>query len=429
MKYCPSLFLAASFCTFVAGCGSSMSPAPQSVTQQNNQPSKPPVVISTTQQSSANHRVFVAFSHAMDASTINSENLSINGVSSTVSYDAKNKIAYMSPSTQLSNGTVYTAKVSNAVRDTKGMNLAANYNFAIFTAPVVDTTAPTIIGFDTGCVATGGPVHVTFSEAMDSSTITASSFFVLGTTGSVSYDPITHIASYTPSSPLTAGATYFVSVNASVTDLAGNHLSLGNGSGQEFQWQITVCNTPPPGNFCSYTKGGYAGPGAPGQLLDNNYTSVFSSGLTIGINDDSGPQHHDIWTADSTGLLSLKTFLTSPAGGASGALTADATNPVATGSGNLPEQVAALTINVGLSGVSGDPAGFGNLVLHDTGGSLDGSTVAEILAAVNSALAGNGLPSGYTFDTLNDLITNLNESWDNCQQSTWGAAHLSVAVD
>ena len=272
-------------------------------------------------------------------------------------------------------------------------------------------------------------MHVTFSEAMDSSTITAGSFFVLGTTGTVSYDSVTHIASYTPSVPLTAGATYFVSVNSSVTDLAGNHLSFGNGSGQEFQWQITVCNTPPPASFCSYSKGGYHGTGAPGQLLDNNFTTVFSGGLTIGINDDSGPQHHNIWTGDSTGLANLKTFLTSPAGGPSGALTVDATNPTATDAGNLPEQTATLSINVGLSGVSGDPAGFGNLVLHDTGGSLDGSSVSEILAAANLALAGGGLPSGYTFSTLNDLIDNLNNSWDGCQQSTWGAAHLSIAVD
>ena len=109
MKYCPSLFLAASFCMFVAGCGSSMNPTPQNATQ-TSQPAKPPMVISTAQQSSPNHRVYVGFSHDMDASTMNSTNLSINGVSSTVSYDAKNKIAYISPNSQLSGGTVYTAK-------------------------------------------------------------------------------------------------------------------------------------------------------------------------------------------------------------------------------------------------------------------------------------------------------------------------------
>jgi hypothetical protein len=108
-------------------------------------------------------------------------------------------------------------------------------------------------------------------------------------------------------------------------------------------------------------------------------------------------------------------------------LTIDATNPTATDSGNLAPQTVALTGSIALSGVGSDPAGFGNLVLHDTGGSLDGSTVSEILAAVNGALAGNGLPSGYTFDTLNDLVANINLSWDNCQQSDWGAAHLSVA--
>jgi hypothetical protein len=241
----------------------------------------------------------------------------------------------------------------------------------------------------------------------------------------VSYDPATHIASFTPSSPLTPGATYNVTITSGVTDLAGNHLG-GGSYGQDFTFTVTVCSTPPPQNFCSYTKGGYAGAGAPGQLLDNNYTTVFSEGLTIGINDAGGPQHDIMWTGDSTGLAALKSYMVSPAAGSSTALTGDAVNQTASDSGSLSEQTAALTINVGLSGVNGDPAGFGDLVLHDTGGSLDGSTVSEILAAANNALAGNGLPSGYSFDDLNALITNINESWDNCVQSDWAKAHLSA---
>jgi hypothetical protein len=430
MKKVASLFFAAALATIVTGCGSSNSTTtPQNVTTSSSAAVKPPAIISTTQSSSANQRVFVGFSHAMDASTINPTNLSISGASSSVSYDAKNRIAYLTPSTQLVAGTTYGVNVSKGVRDMNGVNLSGPFNFAISTKASLDTTAPTVINFSTGCVSANGPITVTFSEDIDSSTLSGSTFIVDGVTGTVSYDSVTHIASFTPNSPLTPGATYNVTITTGVTDLAGNHLgaNLPYGS-QNFVFTITVCTTPPPTTFCSYSKGGYAGPGAPGQLLSNNYTTVFSSGLTIGINDAALPQHDDFWTADSTGLSALQTFLTSPAGGPSGALTVDATNPTATDSGNLPTHAAALTINIGLSGTGSDPAGFGNLVLHDTGTSLDGSTVSEILAAANNALAGNGLPDGFTFSDLNSLIDNINQSWDNCSQSDWGAAHLSVAA-
>jgi hypothetical protein len=428
MKMVVSLLGVAALATIVAsGCGSNMNPAPQSFTPVT-QAAKAPMVISTTQSSTSNQRVFVGFSHVMDATTINSTNLSISGVESAVNYDAKNKIAYLAPSTQLSAGTTYGVNVAKDVRDMNGTSLNGKYSFAITTAPLADTTPPTVISVDTGCAPAGGPIHATFSEAIDSSTLSGSTFIVEGVLGTVSYDSVTHIASFTPNSPLTPGATYSVTITSGVTDLSGNHLGADQPYGErDFTWTITVCVTPPPTSFCSYSKGGYHGTGAPGQLLDNNYTTVFSSGLTIGINDAGGSQHHDLWTGDSTGLAALKTYFTSPAGGSSGALTVDATNPTATDSGNLPVQTSALAANVGLSGVSGDPAGFGNLVLHDTGGSLDGSTVSEILAATNNALAGNGLPAGYTFDTLNDLVANIDLSWDNCVQSEWGAAHLSIA--
>jgi hypothetical protein len=428
MKKVASLFFAAALVTIFTGCGgSNTNTAPQNVTSSTAV--KAPAIISTTQSSSANQRVFVGFSHAMDASTITSANLSIAGASSSVSYDTKNRIAYLTPSTQLAAGNTYNVNVAKGVRDMSGVNLSAPFNFAISTKASLDTTPPTVINFSSGCVPANGPITVTFSEDIDSSTLSGSTFIVDGVTGTVSYDPVTHIASFTPNSPLTPGATYNVTITTGVTDLAGNHLgaNLPYGS-QNFQFTVTVCTTPPPTSFCSYSKGGYAGPGAPGQLLTNNYTTVFSSGLTIGINDAAGPQHDDFWTGDSTGLSALQTFLTAPVGGTSTALTVDATNPTTVDTGNLAPQTASLAINVALSGTGSDPAGFGNLVLHDTGTSLDGSTVSEILAAANNALAGNGLPDGFTFDDLNTLVANINLSWDNCTQSDWGAAHLSVAA-
>jgi hypothetical protein len=120
----------------------------------------------------------------------------------------------------------------------------------------------------------------------------------------------------------------------------------------------------------------------------------------------------------------LKSFLTSAAGASSSAFTADYVNPTATSNGILPEQTATLTLNIGFSGVASDPPGFGDLKLKNTGTSLDGATVNDILAFANNALAGNGLPSGFTFSSLNDLIDNINQSWDDCNQSDWAKQHL-----
>jgi hypothetical protein len=198
------------------------------------------------------------------------------------------------------------------------------------------------------------------------------------------------------------------------------------------------------GDYCSYTKGGYAGPGAPGQLFNNNFLSVFLGGLTIGIEDNAGSKHDGSWAATSTGQSSLKTYLTSSASGPSTALTADTDNATSTSGGQLPRQTATLTLNVGFdqAGVSGgtDPANFGdlklcNLVAGSAVGSwtltaaqaaaLNGIAMSQVLTDANNALGGNGLPAYVgSFGDLNQLATALNESFDNCNVSDFATTYL-----
>lgn len=189
---------------------------------------------------------------------------------------------------------------------------------------------------------------------------------------------------------------------------------------------------PPPKDFCTYTKGGYGGKGVPGQLFDSQYQVVFSGGLTVGV---VGSTTHDAsWTANATGQSTLKDYLTSAAKGDSTALTADTINATSTSGGNLPRQTATLTLNVGFGG------GFGNLTLCNLAegstigaftltaaqaAALNGTSVSGVLADANKALGGNGLP-GYvgSFGDLNQLVTALNESFDNCVASSFGTANL-----
>jgi len=90
----------------------------------------------------------------------------------------------------------------------------------------------------------------------------------------------------------------------------------------------------------------------------------------------------------------------------------------------LGGQVLALALNVGFSNAGDITPGFGGLKLCGTGTSLDGDTISQILAAANTALGGGSVPSGFTLSTLNDLINNLNLSFDNCVESSFGKDHV-----
>ncbi|MCM2358998.1 MAG: S8 family serine peptidase [Geobacteraceae bacterium] len=75
-------------------------------------------------------------------------------------------------------------------------------------------------------VAVSSPVRVTFSEAMDADTISAATFTLSnGVTGTVSYDPATFTATFTPAANLALATVYQASVTTGVTDAAGNPLA------------------------------------------------------------------------------------------------------------------------------------------------------------------------------------------------------------
>ena len=196
------------------------------------------------------------------------------------------------------------------------------------------------------------------------------------------------------------------------------------------------------GEYCTYGKGGYHGSGAPGQLYDNNYLTVFPTGLTIGIADGAGPKHNASWAATSVGRTALKTYLTSPAGGANTALTADTSDATSTSGGDLPRQTAALTLSISFNaaGLNGTSTNLGSLTLCNladgsTIGSwtltaaqataLNGKSISQVLADANNALGGNGLPAYVgSFGDLNQLVTALNTSFEECQVSSFATTYL-----
>jgi hypothetical protein len=127
---------------------------------------------------------------------------------------------------------VYTVTVTTGVKDVAGNALAANYTWNFTTTPVADATAPTVLSVSPAHNATSVAVNakpiVTFSEAMNHSTVTSSTFTlkqgsttIAGTvTGSGSS------ATFSPSSSLANNTVYTVTVTTGVKDAAGNALAV-----------------------------------------------------------------------------------------------------------------------------------------------------------------------------------------------------------
>ena len=186
-------------------------------------------------------------------------------------------------------------------------------------------------------------------------------------------------------------------------------------------WTVTVHLGPAfgVGDFCTYTQGGWGSPpkgNNPGSILKNNFSTVYPEGY--------------VWVGKGMGMrfngaTYVERYL--PAGGTPNRLDGNYTNPTTTSSGVFGGQVLALQLNVDFNAagiIDGAGGSIGDLRLCNTSTSLDGKTVNEILAAANKALGGGVRPTGYTYSSLNDLVTHLNEAFDNCNVSTWALEHL-----
>jgi hypothetical protein len=184
---------------------------------------------------------------------------------------------------------------------------------------------------------------------------------------------------------------------------------------------VLVSLPPPTETYCTQTQGGWGGPstGEPGQILDNNFAATYPSGVGIG----RTPNFNATWTS-ATGV---RAFL--PAGGTAGLLTANLTDPTSTSAGVFAGQTLALTLNLGIA--NKDRPGTSTIkdlyYCPATSDSLKGQLVSQILAAINQAIGGGSLPSGFAISSLNTLATNLNESYVDCAPaSAWAGENLSA---
>jgi hypothetical protein len=215
----------------------------------------PPSVISTIPAGLAigvplNQIVSATFSTAMNPATINSTTFTLTGpgatpVSGLVAYAAVGNTLTFTPTANLAASTTFTATITTGAKNLAGIALASNYvwTFTTGTAPVL--VSPEIVSTNPANAAPNVPlnqaVSATFTEAMNPLTITTGTFQLTGpggaVIGTVSYDAINFIATFTPTAPLTAGSSYIATITNGATDLAGN--PLGN-TGAPNPWTFST---------------------------------------------------------------------------------------------------------------------------------------------------------------------------------------------
>ena len=263
----------------------------------------------------ANTTITAAFSEAMNASTITASTFTLTPqggtpVSATVSYNATTFIATLKPNAPLAANKIYTATVTTGVVGATG-NAIANadsWSFTTAQGPVPTVTAVTPTSATTG-VAIATIVTATFSEAMDPSTLTGSTFWLTGggasVTGTVTADPTNTIFTFTPSAPLAYNTTYTALITTGVqaasqapeVPLAAN-----------YTWSFTTA-PPPPVTVSAVTPAS----GSTGlAITGTTVTATFGAAMTAS-------------------TINPSTFtLTGPSGAVAGAVTYNSTTFTAT---------------------------------------------------------------------------------------------------
>jgi hypothetical protein len=205
-----------------------------------------PTVISTDPANNANSvavnkTITATFSTPMDATTINVLSYILtqggNQVFGTVTYTGST--ASFNPSSNLINGTLYTASITTAAKDVAGNSLTNNYTWTFTTvgaAPTITSTDPTSNATN---VVFNKIIRATFSTVMDPSTIDGTSFLLTRNgnpvVGNVTYTGTT--ASFTPAASLISNTVYTATITTAAKNMAGISMV------SNYVWTFTTLTT------------------------------------------------------------------------------------------------------------------------------------------------------------------------------------------
>ncbi len=296
-------------------------------------PPAPPTVTSSTPAAAATSvseatTVQATFSRDMYGSSISSSTFTLSGpggqVSASAAYDSPSRTATLTPSSPLTPSTTYTVRIAASVAAADGTPLgtAVSWNFTTSPPPTITATSP---NDGAAYVSRTGALTVTFSRAMNTSTITSSSLTVAAPVGSpapasVTYDPTTNTATITPTSPLSGGTTYTATVNQTAQAADGAALA------QPYTWTFTTAACPctifsdilQPTQTGLSTQDGRPGAGPFSYEFGTKFTVDEPMQLTafrfFKSSGETGTHIGKLWTANGV-LLAQQTFTTETASG------------------------------------------------------------------------------------------------------------------
>jgi len=177
-----------------------------------------------------NQVVTATFNEEMNPLTINQTSFTIMvagaPVAGTVTYSGKT--ATFTPSSRLAVKTLYTGKITTAVKDVKGNALQTDYvwTFTTDVNPIVVTRDPDNLSVN---VALNKIITVTFNMSMNPLTLNNTTFTVKQGATTVAGTILPNLAgtafTFTPSAPLAQDTVYTVTITTGATNLAGTELA------------------------------------------------------------------------------------------------------------------------------------------------------------------------------------------------------------
>lgn len=191
--------------------------------------------------------VKVTFSEAMDPATITALTVVVKQGNTSVSgaVTSSGTVATFTPSANLLPNKIYTITSTTGAKDMAGNAMAVNHTFSFTTGDAPDILAPTTTLTDplnnATAVASNKLIAVTFSEAMDPLTITASTFTLkqgaTAITGVIAYSGTT--ATLNPTTDLASNTAYTATITTGAKDVAGNAIAVNK------VWSFTTAGTSP----------------------------------------------------------------------------------------------------------------------------------------------------------------------------------------
>lgn len=188
--------------------------------------------------------VTATFSTAMNPTTINPMTFTLAGpggaaIMGAVTYSGTT--ATFSPAANLLPSTVYTGTITIGATDLTGSSLAANFVWT-FTTGTIPRVTSTIPANGVSGVPLNQKISATFSESMNSTTITMATFTVTGpgataVAGVVTYVAASNTAIFTPTANLTASTVYTATITAGAMSALGSPLAAN------YVWKFTTGTT------------------------------------------------------------------------------------------------------------------------------------------------------------------------------------------